>query len=345
MRKKSIFAVLGSLGKATALLAMLSLSLFFSGCLPGPEPPEPRPDPTPPEPPKDIKKIVEEVGPSVVNIVADSSNTITKGSGVLFSAEGYIITNDHVVRDSNSLEVHLSDKRTLKAKRIGVDSRMDVAVIQVEGDNLPVARLGDSDDVQIGTDVVAIGNAKGVENSATEGIISNRDIDVDDGINIKRCLQTSAPINPGNSGGALVNMQGEVIGINSMSRKNAESMNYAIPINAVHKVARQIIDKGYVSHPYLGVNAVNEEIKNGSIIIKVSDVMPDSPAAKEFQKNDIIIKVNGIQVNTVSKLREQLDISGIGSIVSVYIKRGNQEGTIQVKLEELPKGYYTIDWS
>ncbi|MBR7025205.1 MAG: trypsin-like peptidase domain-containing protein [Selenomonadaceae bacterium] len=350
--KKSPFTFPIGRGKAALLSAVLSIPLVFSGCgiiggggggeNGGGEKPPVIEEPQKPN----IEQIVEKVGPSVVNIVADGSTVIKRGSGVLFSEEGYILTNDHVVRESNSLEVHLSDKRTLKAKRIGTDSRMDLAVIKVEETNLKPAELGDSGKMKIGTDVIAIGNAKGVENSATKGIISNLDIDVDDGTNITRCLQTDAPVNPGNSGGALVNMQGEVIGINTMSRTDAESMHYAIPINDAHKIARQLIDKGYISYPYLGVNAVNEKNQNGTIVIRVLGVMPDSPAAKKgFHENDIIKQINGVEVRTVSKLREQLNLSGIGSMVSVYIRRGNQEGTIQVQLEELPKGYYTIDWS
>ena len=244
----------------------------------------------------------------------------------------------------------MSDKRTLTAKLIGTDPRMDVAVIKVEGENLTAAKLADSSKVEVGAEVLVIGNAKGIENSVTKGVISNLNIDVDTGTDIRRCLQTDAPINPGNSGGALVNMQGEIIGVNDMKRSDAESIGFAIPINDAKEIADQLIEKGYVSLPYIGVDAVNQQTDDGTPFIIVRNVMPDSPAAKAGLKvKDVIVQVNDARVETVSKLREQFYDSGIDSIVSIHIVRmsnkGGQEGIIQVKLEELPKGYYSIDWS
>ena len=326
--------------KITAWILVLLMGLLFSGC--GED--EKNFSSVPRN--LTIDEVVKKVGPSVVNIEAKGAG---RGSGVILSKDGYILTNDHVIRGANSLEIHLADKRTLKAKLIGTDSRRDVAVIKVESNDLQEAVFADSGEVKIGEDVIAIGNAKGVENSVTKGIISNLDIDVDNGTNIRKCLQTDAPVNPGNSGGALVNMRGEVIGINEMGRRDAESMNYAIPSKDAREIAEQLIDKGYVSYPYLGVSTVNQKIEKESYIF-VRSVMDNSPADKEgLRKNDVIVKVNDVRVETVSKLREQLNNSGIGSVVSLYIvrntKQGIQKGTIQVKLEELPKGYYTIDWS
>ena len=328
--------------KTAILLTMILTLLLFSGCDSN-DNPKPIPDTL------TVEEIVQKTGPSVVNIYSNKS----LGSGVIYKMEdgyGYIITNDHVVRGANALSVRLSDKRTLKAKLIGTDPRRDVAVIKVEGDNLPVADFADYNKVKIGADVVAIGNARGIENSVTKGIISNVDIDVDTGTNIRRCLQTDTPINPGNSGGALVNMSGEVIGINEMGRNDAESMNYAIPGSDAKKMADQLISKGYVSYPYLGIDAVNKEAKDGTKFIWIRNIMDNSPAAKAgLRKNDAIMQVNDVRVETVSKLREQLNVSGIGSMVSIYIIRrtnqGGQKGVKQVTLEELPKGYYTIDWS
>lgn len=326
--------------KITAWILVLLMGLLFSGC--GED--EKNFSSVPRN--LTIDEVVKKVGPSVVNIEAKGAG---RGSGVILSKDGYILTNDHVIRGANSLEIHLADKRTLKAKLIGTDSRRDVAVIKVESNDLQEAVFADSVEVKIGEDVIAIGNAKGVENSVTKGIISNLDIDVDNGTNIRKCLQTDAPVNPGNSGGALVNMRGEVIGINEMGRRDAESMNYAIPSKDAREIAEQLIDKGYVSYPYLGVSTLNQKIEKESYIF-VRSVMDNSPADKEgLRKNDVIVKVNDVRVETVSKLREQLNNSGIGSVVSLYIvrntKQGIQKGTIQVKLEELPKGYYTIDWS
>ena len=345
MKRESISVVLSNLGRTTLMAAaMLLTSLFFFGCgdTMGGEQEE-----SPPKPPAlSEDEIVKKAGPSVVNIEAKGSG---KGSGVIFSEDGYVVTNDHVIRGANSIEVHLSDKRSLKAKLVGTDPRSDIAVIKVEGDNLQVAEFANSSEVKVGDGAVAIGNPKGIENSATKGIISNLNIDVDTGIVVRRCLQTDAPVNPGNSGGALVNMWGKVIGINDMGRRDAESMNYAIPSDDAKKIAQQLIDNGYVSYPYLGVAAVNKK-EDDTPFILVGEIMDNSPAAKAgVHKNDVIFLVNDARVETVSKLREQLYSAGIGSVVSLGIIRktnqGLQKGTIQVTLEELPKGYYTIDWS
>lgn len=332
MKICSILGVLGDWRKAALVsIAMLAL-LLFSGCDP------------------DKKDPIKTALPSVVSIEAKGSGL---GSGVIFSKDGYIITNDHVVRGADSLEVHLSDKRRLEAKLVGTDSRMDIAVIKVDEKKLQPARFANSDRVKIGDEAIAIGNPLGLENSISKGIISNMDVDVNTGMNIRRCLQMDTPINPGNSGGALVNMRGEVIGINDMGIQGAESINFAIPSNNAKKTAEQIIEKGYVSWPYLGVDAQNKEVSNGNKklkIIQVKQVMKDSPASKAgLRENDFIYQINDARVENVAKMREQLNTSGTGSMVSVYIfrqtKQGWKEDTIQVKLEELPKGYYTTDWS
>ena len=338
MRKRIFFSAISN--KRTSKILLIAMSIFFfSGCL-GPDEDEPISHPDP------VAAVVQKVGASVVNIETNTS----KGSGVIFNKDGYIITNDHVIRGANSVEVHLLDKRKLDATVIATDPRRDVAVIKVEGDNLQAAEFADSKNLNVGDDVIAIGNAQGVENSVTKGIISNLNVDVDTGINIRRCIQTDAPLNHGNSGGALVNMSGKVVGINDMGRGDAESMNYAIPINDAKDVAEQIIEKGYVSVTYIGVNAVNEKTDQGEGFIVIKDIMANSPAAKaNLQDGDIIIKVNDARVETVSKLRDQLKNSGIGSAVSLEIarktKKGYTTGILQVTLEELPKGYYVIDWS
>ena len=224
------------------------------------------------------------------------------------------------------------------------------SIIKVEGENLQAAEFADSKLLNVGDEVIAIGNAQGVENSVTKGIISNLNVDVDTGIDIRRCIQTDAPINPGNSGGALINKNGKVIGINDMGRCDAESMNYAIPSNDAKDAADQIIAKGYVSMTYIGIDAVNEQTNDGQGVILIKEIMPNSPAEKfGLKKGDVIVKVNDIRVETISKLREQLKNSGIGSTVSLGIarkgKKNYESGIVQVTIEELPKGYYSIDWS
>lgn len=342
MWKESTFSKLKKSGRAKRLSAIILTSLLFSGCV-GPDDEETK---LPPDP---VAAVVQKVGASMVNIETEAG----KGSGVILNEKGYIVTNDHVIRGGgSSLEVHLLDKRSLKATLIGTDPRIDIAVIKVEeADNLQPAEFGDSKTVNVGDDVIAIGNARGIENSVTKGIISNLNVSVDTGTNIRHFLQTDAPINPGNSGGALVNMTGKVIGINDMKRTDSESINYAIPINDVKGIVDQIIDNGYVSLAYIGINGANEQTSDGEGYVKVVDLMPDSPAIKAgLQKGDMITYVNDARVETVSKLREQIKNSGIDTMVSLRIARptnqGLQTGIIQVKLEELPKAlYYPIDWS
>ena len=356
METKSILDLVRKRKKFAVLPAAFLTLIFFTGCGLEPEP-EPMPKShsesketvvTPeslPEPEENIQKVVKQAGPSVVFIASDKKS----GSGVIFREDGYIITNDHVVKGAGECIVRLADTRTVKAVKVGTDPTHDVAVIKIEADDLQTATFADSGKVKVGAEVLAIGSPKGIENSVTKGIISNVNVDVDNGTNIIRCLQTDAPINSGNSGGALVNMKGEVVGINSMGRSDAESMNYAIPSNEVVKIAKQLIGRGYVSRPYLGIEGANKALKDESVIL-ITKIMPDSPAANGgLQVNDCIIEVNEVRVPTVSKLREQLNNSGTDSIVSLHIiratKKGVQEGTVQIKLEELPKGYYTTDWS
>ena len=278
-------------------------------------------------------EVVEKAGSSVVNIVSDKGF----GSGVIFKNDGYIITNDHVTRGANKIEVHLHDNRTLKAQRIGTDPRKDLSVIKIEGENLPTVSFADFSKVKVGEDVVVIGNAQGKENTVTKGIVSNLNVDLNDGTNKYKHIQTDAAINPGNSGGALLNMKAEVIGINRATLNNSENMGYAIPINDAKEIAERIINKSATSYPYLGVVVKVDEQKNGKFL-KVVNVMPSSHAAEAgLKENDFILKINDVSVNTVSGLREQLNIVGIGSIVSVRIWRSaNEQFTAQIKLEELP---------
>ena len=353
MKKESILAVLDYFGKIIALLLMMLPLIIFSGCdfFPPKADPQP-PDPPPAPKPLSIEDIVKKAGPSVVNIYSNES----LGSGVIYKIKdgyGYIITNDHVVKKYISFIVRLSDKRTLEGKKIGADPRMDIAVIKVEEDNIQVAEFADSSQVKNGIEAIAIGNAHGSENSVTSGLISNANVNTSDANNknINKYLQTSAAINPGNSGGALLNKQGQVIGINDMILKNSDNMGFAIPINEAKKIADQLIDKGYVSYPYLGVDTVVQSAKNGESLIVINKVFKDSPAGKEgLRIGDIIYKVDGARVENVAELREQLNNKGIGSMVSIYIlrntKQGFQEDAKTIKLEELPKGSNSdVDWS
>ena len=340
MHEESIFSTICRRGKAALLLAFLLMTLVCLGCRP-PEPPDERVKMTPEE-------IAEKIGPCVVNIVAlsDDGNG-GKGSGVIFTDDGYIITNDHVIRGkTSSMEVHLADNRVLKAKLIATDPRMDLAVIKVESDNLQEVKFGNSDEMKKGSFVEAIGNPRGLENSVTTGTISNLNVDVNEDLSTIRCLQTDAAVNHGSSGGALLNEYGELVGINVMIYENSENIGFAIPSNDVKRVVEKLKEDGHVPYPYLGVDAINKRTDKGAPFIFVQNVRDDSPASKAgIQKGDVIFKINDARVEIVPKLRDQINNNRVGNKVSIYIMRKDDEGILEVTLEEIPKGYSSIDWS
>lgn len=358
MKKQIVFHALGRWGRVLVILVLLAMSLVSGGCDfwggktegggKNVDHVDPQPVVDEEMTPKELNK---KHGPSVVNVYSDKA----LGSGVIYKIKdgyGYIVTNDHVIRGASSLSIRLSDKRTMKAELRGTDRRADIAVIKVEGDKLQVAEFADSNKVENGIKVVAIGNAKGSENSIDDGLISNTEVTTSDadGKNINKYLQTSASINPGNSGGPLFDMYGKVVGINDMGISDAQNMNFAIPSNKAKEIADKLINNGYVSYPYLGVEAENERTKGGTAFILVGDIMKDSPADKAgLRKGDIIYQINDADVHTVAELRQKLNSWGIGASVSVnYVrntKQGYQKYNVQVILEELPKGYYTFDWS
>lgn len=324
--------------------------LLFSGCSLTPS----GDDPPPPPDNLTAKEVIQKAGPSVVSIKAGNS----LGSGVIYSKEGYIVTNDHVISgaDGDSYVVQLADKRTYKAELIGTDSRMDLAVLKIDAKDLQAVTFGDSSKVEKGDPVIAIGNAKGIQDSTTQGIISNVDVDVNDGTNIKKVLQTDAAVNHGNSGGALLNMRAEVIGINEMGLSNAESINWAIPSNDAKKIIDQLIEQGYVSWPYLGVEVKAMKHPKYGTVLYISNVKSGSPADKNgIRVGEFIYKVNTVDFPNVAELRKQINNTDIskGEELAIYLVRFDRQGNIiknsghneEVPLEALPKGYHTADWT
>ena len=217
------------------------------------------------------------------------------GSGFILSKEGQIITNSHVVSGADRVQVTLKDGRTFDGKVMGTDPVTDVAVIKINAENLPTIPLGDSDGLQTGEWAIAIGNPLGLDNTVTEGIISATGRSSGQvGVPDKRVdfIQTDAAINPGNSGGPLLNARGEVIGVNTAIIQGAQGLGFAIPINTVKNIADQIIAKGSVDHPYLGIQMVTlsdsvrgelDKAGEGDRIqvdtgVLVIDVQPNSPA-------------------------------------------------------------------
>jgi len=270
-----------------------------------------------------------------------------EGSGVIIDSNGYIATNNHVVEGAQEVVVSLPDGRTFPGKVLGADSATDLAVVKIEATDLPVATLGDSDNILVGEPAIAIGNPLGLEfqGSVTVGVISalNRSIDI--GERKFKLIQTDAAINPGNSGGALVNADGQVIGINSakIAVSGVEGIGFSIPINTARPILQSLIDKGHVVRAYLGVGVLDKntapkygyslEIDAGIYVVNVS---PNGPAAKAgIQPGDIITKVAGLAINTVSELRSTLDGQQVGSTVDVETIRNDQPRTVSVLLEEM----------
>lgn len=371
MQNKSIFSTICRRGKAALLSAILLTALVCSGCddplinsdddsdkktdvIATKLPPKPsdKQEPKPSKEQERVKMTSEEIGEKfgscVVSIEARDGNSGSLGSGVIFTDDGYIITNDHVIRsNTSSIEVHLTDKRVFEAKLIATDPRMDLAVIKVEGDNLQAIKFGNSDELKRGSVVFAIGNPYGFEGSLTSGKISNLKQDTFEEMTSFKCLQTEAPVNPGNSGGALLNEYGELIGINVLSIKSGNNVGFAIPSNDVKKIVEQLKDNNAVPYCYLGVYATNEKTKKNTPFILVREVKPGSPADKVgFQKGDIILRVGDKRVENVPELREETkDIKKKGTEVAIIIRRDNREVLTYVTLEKFSTSYDPVDWS
>jgi serine protease Do len=268
------------------------------------------------------------------------------GSGVIVSTEGYILTNNHVVEGMDKINVRLLDKREFEAEIVGTDKASDVAVIKLieKANDLPVALLGKSDELEIGEWVLAVGSPFGFTNTVTAGIISAKGRHA--GMNIyENFIQTDAAINPGNSGGALVNIKGEVIGINDMivSRSGGyQGIGFAIPVTMAKDIMESLIYKGKVSRGYLGIligdidskvaEAMNLKDKNGAI---VNLVEKDKPAEKAgIKKGDIIIKFNDIEITDHRHLMNVVAQTEPGKEVKVEVLRDNKKKTLTAVLTE-----------
>ena len=301
------------------------------------------------------------VGPSVVGITNKAvardffNNPVESqgvGSGVIFKNDGgksYIVTNNHVVDGANELIVSLADGRSLPGKLVGADALTDLVVVEVDDGNLPTADFGDSDATVVGESVIAIGNPMGLEfqGSVTSGVVSALNRTLGDGDARIKLLQTDAAINPGNSGGALVNADGEVIGINSvkLAANGVEGMGFAIPSNTVQSVIKELMDKGYVARPYLGVSVFDPEtaarygyslaIDKGVYVFKLVLGGPSDKAG--LQRGDIILKADGDEVNSIGDLRAKVSAHKVGDTITLTIDRNNHERTVDVTLEEMPQ--------
>lgn len=334
-------------------------------------------------PPNFIAAVSDKVGPAVVRITTSSSRAKSAnpesfpnpfgeqqqpegddrkpvrqgtGSGFIISADGKVLTNAHVVDGSDQVQVTLQDGRTLTGKVIGADPITDVAAIQLDGTNFPTVALGGSTKLSPGQWAIAIGNPLGLDHTVTAGIISalgrsSSEVGIPD--KRVRFIQTDAAINPGNSGGPLLNDKGEVIGINTAIRANAQGLGFAIPIETARTISDQLFSKGKASHPFIGVQMADltpelrDRIKResqkqvqiteekGVIILGVAK---DSPALKaNLQPGDIFKKIDGKSIETSTDVQSKVEASQIGQPLTIEILRNGNSLSLELRPAEFPK--------
>lgn len=331
-----------------------------------------------------VAAAVKQVGPAVVRI--DTERTVTRrgvdpmfedpffrqffgddgfampreerlrgqGSGFIVDASGIILTNSHVVNGADRVTVTLKDGRTFEGKVQGADEVTDLAVVKINGADLPIAKLGDSDDVEVGDWAIAVGNPLGLDNTVTLGIVSTlKRSSAQVGIPDKRLdfIQTDAAINPGNSGGPLVNERGEVIGINTAIRADAMGIGFAIPVNKAKAIKDTLAKGGKVAHPYLGVRMTtltpdlarqNNEDPNSAFTVPevngviIVQVLPNTPAAKAgLRRGDVITEIDSQPVTSAAQLQTIVENSKLGQTLQVKVQRGEQTKQLPVRTAEL----------
>jgi serine protease Do len=270
------------------------------------------------------------------------------GSGFIVSPDGYILTNAHVIDGANVVNVRLTDKREYRAKVVGADKQSDVAVLKIDATGLPTVKIGDPSQSKVGQWVVAIGSPYGFDNTVTSGIISAKSRSLPDE-NYTPFIQTDVPVNPGNSGGPLFNLNGEVIGINSMIYSQTggfQGLSFAIPINEAIKVKDELVKTGHVSRGRLGVavQGLNQTLASSFGLARpdgalVSSVDPKGPAAKAgLQPGDVILSVNGAPVSDSTTLPSQIASMKPGSRADLQIWRDKAKKNVTVTLAALSDG-------
>ncbi|WP_081980590.1 HhoA/HhoB/HtrA family serine endopeptidase [Neosynechococcus sphagnicola] len=336
-----------------------------------------------------IATAVEKVGPAVVRI--DASRTVKTqvpsmfndpffrqffgdefpsppssrvergtGSGFIIEGNGLILTNAHVVAGADAVTVTLKDGRNFEGKVLGVDPITDVAVVRIQAQGLPTVALGNSDQLRPGEWAIAIGNPLGLDNTVTAGIISatgrssSQVGEPDKRINF---IQTDAAINPGNSGGPLLNQQGEVVGMNTAIIGGAQGLGFAIPINTARQIADQLVAKGRVDHPFLGIQmtALSPNLKeqinsnpNSGITVQedqgilIMRVAQNSPAARSgLRAGDVIIKINGRSVTKSEEVQQAVEKSAVGGSLTMEVRRNGQAVSLEVKPGAFPTAQAT----
>jgi serine protease Do len=329
-----------------------------------------------------VRTVSQQVKPAVVQITNQQEVQASQfnqpfvvpagvGSGVIYDSQGHILTNNHVIEGAQQILVSLPDKRSFPGKVVGADPQTDLAVLQIHGDNLPVAQLGDSGQLQVGDWVVAIGNALALPGgpTVTQGVVSALGRTVQEpgaqpgggpaspgsqsqsaGPFLFDVIQTDAPINPGNSGGPLVNLQGQVVGINTLVAGLAEpgvqaqGIGFAISIATARPIADQLVQAGQIVHPFIGIQYVplnpalaarlGVQAQDGMV---VGQVVPGSPAAAAgVRQQDIITAIDAQPLQGESALAEAINGHKPGDTITLTVLRGQQQLSVQVKLGELP---------
>jgi len=323
-----------------------------------------------------IADIAERVGPAVVNI--DTVRMVTTqfpsfkdpiferffgrefeefrrtipqkgtGSGFIINQEGYILTNEHVVRKADKIKITLSDGREFDGEVIGSDVTSDMAIVKIKADHLPTVTLGNSDELRVGEIVIAIGNPYGLQQTVTMGVVSAKGRSIPTGIEghvYRNFIQTDTAINPGNSGGPLLNIKGEVVGINTAIIPYAQGIGFAIPINMAKRNIDDLINLGKVRRSWLGVyiQEVTPEIAKQFGLpedakgVLVGDVVEDSPAEKAgIKRGDIIVRVNDEEVNSPGELQDKIRDIDIDEKAIIEIMRDGKATRFIVKIGEMP---------
>ncbi|MBX2874855.1 MAG: Do family serine endopeptidase [Saprospiraceae bacterium] len=317
--------------------------------------------------PTNFTAAAEAVTPAVVNIrtiqggnfdLWGSNNSLSSssGSGVIISPDGYIVTNNHVIEEGDDIEVTLNDKREFEAKVIGTDPSTDMALIKIKGNNLPYLIFGNSDSLRVGEWVLAVGSPFDLESTVTAGIVSAkaRNIDILEGQDrIESFIQTDAAVNPGNSGGALVNTNGELIGINTaiITRSGRyEGYSFAVPANLVRKVIKDLRDYGVVQRGIMGVyideitNRTAKELGLPSVEgVLITRISPGGSAEDAgIEKNDVIISINGVKTRTLPEMQELLGRYRPGNLLQVEYLRKGKPYKVEIILKDKTNGVASI---
>ncbi|MBI2910534.1 MAG: trypsin-like peptidase domain-containing protein [Chloroflexi bacterium] len=371
-----------SLVSATAAMFALSACILVPGRLPSASPaaavvPTPAPPPTPapataaPTTPLEaglppVARVVQRARPAVVSIITravvgrdfflEPVPLEGAGSGFIVDDRGYVVTNNHVVEGGQQIRVTLVDGRVFTAGIVGRDPASDLAVIKIKGDNLPVVDMGDSERLQIGDWVVAIGNALNLPGgpTVTAGVVSalGRSVRADAQRTLHELIQTDAAISPGNSGGPLVNLAGEVVGINTLvlrgtrgDASRAEGLGFSISINAARPVIEDLIKNGRVVQPWIGIGVQtitpalaadqNLPLQEGVLVLGVEGA---GPAQRRLEEGDIIVQIDGKPIKTVPELQKAVRQSKVGQDVELTVQRAGRQVTVRIKLGEMPRG-------